>query len=234
MLEVRHLEIRYGDVPAVHDVSCEVKENEIVSIVGSNGAGKSTLLKALAGLLQPFRGSVVFNGNDIGKLSTDRIIRLGITYVPEDRRIFGPLTVEDNLLLGAYTVDDKVLIRKTLKDVYRMFPRLEERRKQRAGTMSGGEQQMLAIGRGLMSQPKLLMLDEPSIGIMPKLVTEIMEAIRDLKDQGYTILLVEQKIQESLEIADRGYILQTGRTVAEGTSEELLGLDLVRSAYLGL
>jgi branched-chain amino acid transport system ATP-binding protein len=234
MLEVTHIEVRYGDVPTLHDVSCVVKEREVVNILGANGAGKSTLLKTIIGLLHPTRGSIRFRGRDISRLSPPEIIQMGITYIPEDRRIFSPLTVEDNLKLGAYIVRDKTGIPRQLEEVYRLFPRLHERRKQLAGTMSGGEQQMLAIGRGLMSKPSLLMLDEPSIGLMPKLVSEVMETVTKLKREGYTVLLVEQKVQESLEVADQAYILQTGRTVAHGPAKDMVQNELVKRAYLSL
>jgi len=234
MLEVEHIEVRYGDVPTLHDVSCLVPERQVVNILGANGAGKSTLLKTIVGLLHPTRGSIRFRGRDISRLPPAEIIQMGITYIPEDRRIFGPLTVEENLKLGAYVLKDRRGIPAQLDEVYRLFPRLRERRTQQAGTMSGGEQQMLAIGRGLMSRPSLLMLDEPSIGLMPKLVSEVMEAVATLKAEGYTVLLVEQKVQESLEVADQAYILQTGRTVAHGTAREMAQNELVKKAYLSL
>jgi len=234
MLEVRNIEVRYGDVPTLHDVSCEVGEREVVNILGANGAGKSTLLKTIIGLLNPTRGSITFRGREISRLSPPEIIQLGITYIPEDRRIFSPLTVEDNLKLGAYVVPDGQRIAAQMAEVYRLFPRLRERRKQLAGTMSGGEQQMLAIGRGLMSRPSLLMLDEPSIGLMPKLVSEVMGTIAKLKTEGYTVLLVEQKVQESLEVSDQAYILQTGRTVAHASAKEMAQSEIVKRAYLSL
>jgi len=234
MLEVTSIEVRYGDVPTLHDVSCAVKEREVVNILGANGAGKSTLLKTIVGLMHPSRGTITFRGRDIGQLAPAEIMQMGITYIPEDRRIFGPLTVEENLKLGAYILRDKRSIPSQLEEVYRLFPRLRERRKQQAGTMSGGEQQMLAIGRGLMSRPSLLMLDEPSVGLMPKLVSEVMETVAKLKEAGYTILLVEQKVQESLEVADQAYILQTGRTVAHGPAREMAQNELVKKAYLSL
>jgi branched-chain amino acid transport system ATP-binding protein len=234
MLAVSNIEVRYGAIPALHDVSCVVRKGEVVNILGANGAGKSTFLKAVIGLLHPTRGTITFEGHDISRLPPAEIIPRGITYIPEDRRIFAPLSVEENLRLGAFIVRDKASIPDRLAEVYRLFPRLKERRKQQAGTMSGGEQQMLAIGRGLMSRPKLLMLDEPSVGLMPKLVTEVMEAVKTLRDEGYTILLVEQKVQESLEVADQAYVLQTGRTVAHGPAAEMARSDLVRTAYLAL
>jgi len=234
MLKVSEIEVRYSGVPVIHNVSLEVNQGELVSVVGANGAGKSTLLKAIAGSLHPSRGSIRFDHQEISRLSTADIVRKGITYVPEARLIFGPLTVEENLELGAYILDDAEEVKKNLEYVYRLFPRLAERRLQQGGTLSGGEQQMLAIGRGLMSNPKLLMLDEPSLGLMPKLVDEMLEAVAKLKESGMTILLVEQNVRESLELSDRGYVLQTGRTIHQGTGKELLNAEVIKKAFLGL
>ena len=234
MLKVSEIEVRYSGVPVIHNVSLEVNQGELVSVVGANGAGKSTLLKAIAGALHPSRGSIQFDHQEISRLSTANIVRKGITYVPEARLIFGPLTVEENLELGAYILDDAEEVKKNLEYVYRLFPRLAERRLQQGGTLSGGEQQMLAIGRGLMSNPKLLMLDEPSLGLMPKLVDEMLEAVAKLKESGMTILLVEQNVRESLELSDRGYVLQTGRTIHQGTGKELLNAEVIQKAFLGL
>ncbi len=234
MLKVSKIEVRYSNVPVIHNVSLEVNQGELVSVVGSNGAGKSTLLKTITGSLHPSKGSIQFNDEEISQLSTADIVRRGITYVPEARLIFGPLTVEENLELGAYILNDVEEAKKNLEEVYHLFPRLAERRLQQGGTLSGGEQQMLAIGRGLMSKPKLLMLDEPSLGLMPKLVDEMLEAVAQLKQAGKTILLVEQKVRESLELADRGYVLQTGRTIQEGTGKELLNTEVIQKAFLGL
>lgn len=234
MLKVTEIEVRYSGVPIIHDVSLEVKQGELVAVVGSNGSGKSTLLKTIAGALHPTKGSIEFENRTINRLSTPDIVRLGITYIPEARLIFGPLTVEENLELGAYTIKDEVIVKKNLDFVYGLFPRLKERRLQLSGTLSGGEQQMLAIGRGLMSNPKLLMLDEPSLGLMPKLVDEMLEAVAKLRDMGMTILLVEQNVFESLELANRGYVLQTGRTILEGTGKELLNTESIKKAFLGL
>jgi branched-chain amino acid transport system ATP-binding protein len=203
-------------------------------VVGANGAGKSTLLKTITGALHPTKGSIQFGNEEISQLSTADIVRRGITYIPEARLIFGPLTVEENLELGAYILNDAEEVKKNLEEVYQLFPRLAERRLQQGGTLSGGEQQMLAIGRGLMSNPKLLMLDEPSLGLMPKLVDEMLEAVAKLKQAGKTILLVEQKVRESLELADRGYVLQTGRTIQQGTGKELLSTEVIQKAFLGL
>jgi branched-chain amino acid transport system ATP-binding protein len=234
MLKVTEIEVRYSGIPIIHDVSLEVKQGELVAVVGSNGSGKSTLLKTIAGALHPTKGSIEFENRTINRLSTPDIVRLGITYIPEARLIFGPLTVEENLELGAYTIKDVVIVKKNLDFVYGLFPHLKERRLQLSGTLSGGEQQMLAIGRGLMSNPKLLMLDEPSLGLMPKLVDEMLEAVAKLRDMGMTILLVEQNVFESLELANRGYVLQTGRTILEGTGKELLNTESIKKAFLGL
>lgn len=234
MLKVDKIRVHYEGIPALHDVTLEVNPGELVAMVGANGAGKSTTLKAIVGAVTPVSGSILFNGKEITREETAKIVRLGVVYVPESRRIFGPLTVEENLLLGAFTSDSEEEAREHLDHVYQLFPRLKERVRQRGETLSGGEQQMLAIGRGLMIRPKLLMLDEPSLGLMPKLVTELFKTIFLLKEEGYTILLVEQNVREALEIADRGYVLQTGRTVHSGKGSELLQSDVVRKAFLGL
>lgn len=234
MLKVNKIKAHYEGIPALHEVTLEVNKGELVAMVGANGAGKSTALKAIVGAVSLVSGSIVFNGKDITHEQTAKIVRLGVVYVPESRRIFGPLTVEENLLLGAFTADSEEEVGEHLNHVYGLFPRLKERFRQRGETLSGGEQQMLAIGRGLMIRPKLLMLDEPSLGLMPKLVTELFKTISLLKEEGYTILLVEQNVREALEIADRGYILQTGRTIHSGKGAELLESDIVKKAFLGL
>jgi branched-chain amino acid transport system ATP-binding protein len=234
MLKVSEIEVRYSGVPVIHNVSLEVNRGELVSVVGANGAGKSTLLKTIAGALHPSQGSIWFESQEISRFSTANIVRKGITYVPEARLIFGPLTVHENLELGAYILEEDEAVQKNLEYVYQLFPRLAERRLQQGGTLSGGEQQMLAIGRGLMSNPKLLMLDEPSLGLMPKLVDEMLEAVAKLKESGKTILLVEQNVRESLELSDRGYVLQTGRTIHQGTGKELLNAEIIKKAFLGL
>jgi len=234
MLKVSEIEVRYSGVPVIHDVSLEVRSGELVSVVGSNGAGKSTLLKTIAGALHPSKGSIQFENDEISHLPTPGIVRKGITYVPEARLIFGPMTVQENLELGAYTLNDAEAMGKNLEEVFHLFPRMAERRLQLGGTLSGGEQQMLAIGRGLMSNPKLLMLDEPSLGLMPKLVDEMLEAVAKLKQTGKTILLVEQNVREALELSDRAYVLQTGRTIQEGTGKELLTAESIKKAFLGL
>jgi branched-chain amino acid transport system ATP-binding protein len=234
MLRVDKIELAYGAVPVVRGVTFEVREGEVVAIVGANGAGKSTILKAVAGTLHPRKGAIRFQDADISSMSSPEIVRLGITYVPENRRLFTPLTVDENLEIGAYILRDEDRIKENLDFVFRLFPRLQERRRQRAGTLSGGEQQMLAIGRGLMTNPKILMLDEPSQGLMPLLVTELFNSVERLKESGMTILMVEQNVQESLELADRGYVIQTGEVVLKGTGDELLESDLVKKAFLGL
>jgi len=234
MLKVDRIQVHYEGIPALHEVTLEVNPGELVAIVGANGAGKSTTLKAIVGAVRPISGQILFNGKEITREETARIVKLGVVYVPESRRIFGPLTVEENLLLGAFTSHSDEEVREHLEHVYQLFPRLKERSRQKGETLSGGEQQMLAIGRGLMIRPKLLMLDEPSLGLMPKLVTELFKTIFLLKEEGYTILLVEQNVREALEIADRGYILQTGRTIHTGKGAELLQSDIVKKAFLGL
>jgi branched-chain amino acid transport system ATP-binding protein len=234
MLEVSHIQAEYAGVVALHDVSFAVAEGEVVSIIGSNGAGKSTTLRTISGQLRPTRGSITFRGERIGGLPAHRIAEQGIAHVPEGRKLFSRLSVLENLLVGSYSGRARVDEQASIDRVFQMFPRLEERATQRAGTLSGGEQQMLAIGRGLMLRPALLMLDEPSLGLAPKLVDEIFATIRTIADEGMTILLVEQNVRESLDLADRAYVLQTGRTILEGTGQELLDSDLVRQAYLGI
>jgi branched-chain amino acid transport system ATP-binding protein len=234
MLKVNKIKVHYGGIPALHEVSFEVEEGELIAIVGANGAGKTTTLKTVVGALGPVSGNIEFEGIDITGKNTAEVVQLGITYVPEGRHIFGPLTVEENLLLGAFTTSAKGEIEEIMNYVFHLFPLLKERYNQKGGTLSGGEQQMLAIGRGLMARPKLLMLDEPSLGLMPKLVTEVFKAISLLKEEGHTILLVEQNVQEALEIADRAYVVQTGRIILEDSGRELLNSDLVKKAFLGL
>jgi len=234
MLKVKNLNVGYDNVPVIFDVSFEVKEKELVSIVGSNGAGKTTILKTISGLLKPFSGEIEFMGKRIDRMPAHEIVKLGIAHVPEGRRVFGKLSVLDNLLLGAYTIPDSNLVKKTLNEVYEIFPRLKERENQKAETLSGGEQQMLAIARSLMSRPKILLVDEMSLGLMPLLVDKVLEILKEISRAGMTILLVEQKVQEALEMADRGYILQTGRIVAEGTGRDLLESEMVKKAYMGM
>ena len=232
MLNVKDINVYYGAIHAVRNVSLEVHAGEIVSIIGANGAGKSTILKTLVGLLRSKTGEICLDGKSIAELSPAAIVQQGIALVPEGRRVFPRLSVEDNLLLGAYARKDKEVSR-DMQRIYEMFPRLFERKKQNAGTLSGGEQQMLATGRGMMSRPRLLLLDEPSMGLAPLLVNQIFETILDINEQGTTILLVEQNAHMALSIADRGYVLETGEVVRAGQAEELIDNDEVRCAYLG-
>ncbi|MBN1102863.1 MAG: ABC transporter ATP-binding protein [Deltaproteobacteria bacterium] len=234
ILSVENIRVRYSGLPVLQGVSLSVAKGETVCVVGSNGAGKSTLLRAIMGTQPAYEGRILFTGEEIHRLRTERIVHLGIVYVPEEKMLFRPLSVEENLLLGAYTLNDTHQIQKNLEHVFGLFPVLRERRRQAASTLSGGEQQMVAIGRGLMSNPRILMLDEPSLGLAPILVDEVLDTVRRLKEEGITILLVEQNVREALDLADRGYVLQTGRIVAEGTGQELLGSDLFRSAFLGI
>lgn len=235
MLEVQGITVRYAGMPVLRDVSIKVERGRTVGVVGANGAGKSTLLKAIMGSVRLGGGQILFQGQRIDRLRTEEIVRRGVIYVPEGRRLFGPLSVEENLLLGAFTVRDEVRKQKNLEHVFTLFPRLAERRSQRVGSMSGGEQQMAAIGRGLMSNPKLLMLDEPSLGLAPKLVSEVFETVRRLQAEGETtVLLVEQNVLEALELSDWGYVLQTGQIRTQGSAKELLATDEVQKAFLGL
>jgi branched-chain amino acid transport system ATP-binding protein len=234
VLEFDKVSVGYGDLTVVHDVSFRVDAGEVVSLVGSNGAGKTTILRTVAGLLHPPRGEVRLRGEAIHRTPPYEIVRKGIAMVPEGRQLFGRLSVWDNLLMGAYTVRSQQLVEESLETVLSMFPILKARREQRAETLSGGEQQQLAIARGLMSRPSLLLLDEPSLGIMPKLVAEIFEAVRHIREKGITVLLVEQNVFEALDVSDRAYVLQSGRIVLEGRGAELLQSDLVREAYLGV
>lgn len=234
ILDIQQIKVRYSGMPVLQGVSLHVGNAETVSVLGANGAGKSTLLRAVMGSQPVFEGRIFFRGQEIQRLRTEEIVRLGIIYVPEEKMLFKPLSVEENLLLGAYTLKDPQRIRKNLDHVYHLFPTLLNRREQAASTLSGGEQQMVAIGRGLMSNPRILMLDEPSLGLAPILVDEVLDTVRRLKEEGITILLVEQNVREALDLADRGYVLQTGRIVAEGTGKELLASDLFRSAFLGI
>jgi len=234
MLEVKDLVVRYSGLPVLQGVSLELEEGQAVSVVGSNGAGKSTLLKAIMSTAKVSSGSVIFMGNNITRLATADIVRLGLVYVPEDRKLFKPLTVEQNLDLGAYSVKDPSVVLGRKEHVFELFPRLAERRRQMAGSLSGGEQQMLAIGRGLMTGPKLLMLDEPSLGLAPIMVSEVFETVRRLREEGLSVLLVEQNVREALELTETGYILQTGRIREEGPSAQLLKSEAVREAFLGI
>jgi len=235
MLRVEGIKVSYDEVPALHDVSFRVESGQIVSIVGANGAGKSTILKTLSSALHPDEGVIFFEDQRLDQIPAHRVVEMGIAHVPEGRRLFSRLTVTQNLTLGAYTKKSPEHREATLRRIFQLFPVLQERQNQRAGTLSGGEQQMLAIARGLMSKPKLLMLDEPSMGIMPKLITEIFEMIQRMnREEGITILLVEQNVQEALELAHYAYVLQTGRIIMEGKPSDLLQTDLIKKAYLGL
>ena len=234
LLEIKDIKVRYSGLPVLHGVSLAVNAGETVCVVGANGAGKSTILRAVMGAQRAFEGQILFAGREIQRLRTEEIVRLGIVYVPEEKMLFRPLSVEENLLLGSYILKDTAQIRRNLDMVYSLFPRLQERKDQPASTLSGGEQQMVAIGRGLMSNPKILMLDEPSLGLAPKLVDEVLDTVRVLKGQGMSILLVEQNVREALELAERGYILQTGRIVGQGSGKDLLASDEFRHAFLGI
>lgn len=234
MLKVDNIDVSYGELQVLYDVSLEVNEKELVAVVGSNGAGKTTLMKAISGLLHPTKGSIIFLGNRIDKLSPYKVVSLGISLVPEGRQLFPEMSVQENLELGAYQKRAREKLKDSLEWVYQLFPILKERKSQSAGTLSGGEQQMLAIGRALMSRPKLLMLDEPSLGLMPIFVKTTFKAVEKLKDEGVTILLVEQNVRQALELADRGYVLENGRIVLSNTGKKLLSDERVKKAYLGL
>lgn len=233
MLKIEDLQVYYGMINAIKGVSFEVDAGEIIALIGANGAGKTTILHTITGLVAPRSGSIVFEGHDLIKTPAHKILSLGMAHVPEGRRIFQELTVYDNLKLGAYILHDSKKFDSNLAYVYKHFPRLEERKKQIAGTLSGGEQQMLAMGRALMSKPKLLMLDEPSMGLAPILVQQIFDIIKELHDAGTTILLVEQNAEMALKIADRAYVLESGRITLSGTGAELAQSDSVKKAYLG-
>jgi branched-chain amino acid transport system ATP-binding protein len=233
ILSVKDLTVHYGAIQALQGVSFEVEQGEIITLIGSNGAGKSTTLNGISNVVKKTRGRVEFNGGDISALSPDKIVAAGLAQVPEGRRIFANLSVRDNLEMGAYTRRDHGGIRQDLEMVYELFPRLKERARQIAGTLSGGEQQMLAMGRGLMAKPRLLLLDEPSMGLAPILVDEIFEVIRRINQAGATILLVEQNAYKALGIAARAYILETGRVIKSGPAAELMKDDTVKAAYLG-
>jgi branched-chain amino acid transport system ATP-binding protein len=234
MLEVRSIDVFYGDVQVLWDVSFDVKKTEVVALIGANGAGKSTILKTISGILRPGKGEVIFEDTPIHKVEPFSLIEKGIAHVPEARRLFVEMTVEENLDMGSLKGEAKTR-RSSSKDmVFSIFPRLGERRKQRAGTLSGGEQQMLAIGRGLMAMPKLLMFDEPSLGLAPILVREIFNIIKEIRVKGATVLIVEQNVKQTLGIADRAYVLENGKIVLQGTGESLLGNEHVKKAYLGV
>ncbi|HDI78361.1 MAG TPA: ABC transporter ATP-binding protein [Desulfobacteraceae bacterium] len=234
MLQVEDIKVKYSSIEVLHGISIRLMEGQTVCVLGSNGAGKSTLLKAIGGAVRISNGRIIFKGKPIHTLRTEVIVRLGIVYVPEAKMLFGPLSVEENLLLGAYVLRDEDRIKQNLESVYELFPVLKDRRYQSASTLSGGEQQMVAIGRGLMSNPKLLMLDEPSLGLAPFLVDEVMDTVRKLKEEGNSILLVEQNVREALDISDYAYVIQTGRIMTQGKGRKLLQEDVIKRAYMGL
>ena len=231
MLEVKNLEVYYGVIQAIKGISFEVNEGEVIALIGANGAGKTTTLQTITGMLQPKAGEIIFEGKDISKIPGHKIVSMGMAHVPEGRRVFAELSVYENLKLGAYTRKDKKEIEETLARVYKSFPRLEERKNQLAGTLSGGEQQMLAMGRALMSKPKIILMDEPSMGLSPILV--IFHIIREISASGTTVLLVEQNAKKALAIADRAYVLETGNIVLSGDAKEMMNNDSIKKAYLG-
>ncbi len=233
LLEVKNLKVNYGGIEALKGISFDVKQGSIVTLIGANGAGKSTTLRAVSSLVTPASGSILYEGQDITRMDTQKIVERGIALVPEGRRVFPNLTVVENLKIGAYLRKDKHQIERDIEHVYALFPRLKERSWQLSGTLSGGEQQMLAVGRGLMSKPKILMMDEPSLGLAPMVVKDIFSIIKTLNKEGITILLIEQNANAALKAADYGYVLETGRVTMEGSGEELLGNEDVRAAYLG-
>ncbi len=234
MLQVENLNVYYGAIHALQGISFHVDEGEIVSLIGANGAGKSTTLRTISGLLRPRTGSIVFKGQELTTVPAERIVHLGISQVPEGRKIFAPLSVKENLMMGAFTRTDPAEIQQTLQRVYQSFPRLKEREDQYGGTLSGGEQQMLATARGMMSRPALILMDEPSMGLSPILVEEIFRIITEINKQGTSILLVEQNAQMALSIAHRAYVLETGRIVLSGSASEIAENPQVKSAYLGV
>ena len=233
LLEIKDLEVSYGIIKAIKGISFDVNEGEVIALIGANGAGKTTILHTITGLITADRGTVQFEGKEITKVPAHKIVGMGMAHVPEGRRVFANLTVLQNLKMGAYTRKDKNEIEQTLETVYTRFPRLKERQNQMAGTLSGGEQQMLAIGRALMSHPKIILMDEPSMGLSPIFVNEIFDIIQSVSASGTTVLLVEQNARKALSIADRAYVLETGNVVLEGKADELLHNDAIKKAYLG-
>ncbi len=233
LLEIKDLEVNYGVIKAIKGVSFDVNEGEIIALIGANGAGKTTILHTITGLIQAKKGSIVFDGKELTKTPQHKIVSMGMAHVPEGRRIFQQLSVLENLKLGAYTRKDKSEIASTLKMVYERFPRLEERKNQVAGTLSGGEQQMLAMGRALMSKPRIILMDEPSMGLSPLLVSEIFDIIKVINESGTTVLLVEQNAKKALSIADRAYVLETGKITLSGDAKDLINDESVKKAYLG-
>lgn len=233
MLQVKEIDVYYGAIHALKKLSLEVEQGKIVTLIGANGAGKTTTLKTISGLLRPVNGTVTYKGTDLTKVRPEKIVGLGISQVPEGRRVFAPMSVRENLEMGAYLRKDKKEIQRDMEAVFERFPRLKERRKQLAGTLSGGEQQMLAIGRALMARPELMLMDEPSMGLAPLLVKEIFEIIKDINSRGTTILLVEQNAHMALSIAHKAYVVETGEIVLEGSPEQLMKSEEVKKAYLG-
>lgn len=233
LLEVKDLEVYYGVIQAIKGISFEVNEGEIVTLIGANGAGKTTTMQSIMGLIPAKAGTITYEGKSINKVPTHKIVQMGMTQVPEGRRIFQELSVYDNLVMGAFTKKDQKQVKEDIEEIYARFPRLKERKNQIAGTLSGGEQQMLAMGRAMMSRPKLLMLDEPSMGLSPLLVDEVFEIIKDFHKNGTTILLVEQNAGKSLAISDRAYVLENGKIALSGTGKELMESEDIKKAYLG-
>lgn len=233
MLTIKDLEVYYGVIQAIKGVSFEVNQGEVIALIGANGAGKTTILHTITGLLAPKNGSVVFEGKELTKMPAHKIVSLGMAHVPEGRRVFADLSVYENLRMGAYTRKDRNEIEETLEKVYQRFPRLKERRNQMAGTLSGGEQQMLAMGRALMSRPRIILMDEPSMGLSPIFVNEIFDIIQEVSKGGTTVLLVEQNAKKALSIADRAYVLETGKITLSGDAKELMNDESVKKAYLG-
>lgn len=234
LLDIRNINCFYGDVQVIYDVSLHIEEGEVISLIGANGAGKSTMLRTISGLMKPKTGEILFENQPVHTLRPEKIVERGIIQVPEGRKLFSLMTVRENLDVGAHNSRAYPKLAETLKEVYTLLPRLEEREKQQAITLSGGEQQMVAIGRGMMAKPKILMLDEPSLGLAPVLIKEIFQTIRQIADQGTTVLMVEQDVQHSLSLSDRGYVLEHGRIVMEGKGKELLENPNIREAYLGI
>lgn len=233
MLEIKDIEVFYGMIQAIKGVSFEVNEGEVIALIGANGAGKTTILHSITGLIAPKKGHILFEGQEITTTPAHKIVSMGMAHVPEGRRVFAQLTVLENLKMGAFTRKDKDEVEESLIRVYKRFPRLEERKNQMAGTLSGGEQQMLAMGRALMSRPRIILMDEPSMGLSPIFVNEIFDIIREVSEGGTTVLLVEQNAKKALSIADRAYVLETGRIVLDGRAQDLLNNDSVKKAYLG-
>ncbi len=233
MLHIENLQVYYGAINAIKGISFDVEQGEIIALIGANGAGKTTILHTISGLVPAKSGSITFNGTELTKTPAHKIVSMGMAHVPEGRRIFQELTVYENLMLGAFTRKDKAEIENTLEEVFKRFPRLEERRTQIAGTLSGGEQQMLAMGRALMSHPSIILMDEPSMGLSPLYVSEIFDIIQSVNESGTTVLLVEQNAKKALSVADRAYVLETGKIVLSGDAHELMNNDSVKKAYLG-